>query len=139
MGERTPSSDTRDQPRHERAVRRRVVSTHRATSADARSCAADLHCSALGDRLLEDVVPHLLRSFSQRAESQTRAQMRLGAQKAREFADALLDADEAAATRMVDELRTEGAVLRNSISACFRKAPGCSGITGKPTSCRSPR
>ncbi|MFO1115164.1 MAG: cobalamin B12-binding domain-containing protein [Beijerinckiaceae bacterium] len=111
MGERTPASDTCDQPRHERAAVQapRRVNASGDSQMGARLRVADLHCSALGDRLLEDVVPHLLRSFSQRADHNARADVRLGAQKAREFADALLDADEAAATRMVDELRTEGA------------------------------
>lgn len=85
MGERTPASDTCDQPRHERAAVQapRRVNASGDSQMGARLRVADLHCSALGDRLLEDVVPHLLRSFSQRADHNARADVRLGAQKAR--------------------------------------------------------
>lgn len=111
MGEQTPASDTCEPPWRENASRdgRSRANKSGANRSDARLRISDIHCSALGDNFLEDVVPHLLRSFSRRTDHTARADVRFGAQKAREFAEALLDANEAAATRMLDDLRTEGA------------------------------
>lgn len=106
-----PASDTCEpllrEGQHFRASRGRTQGARRRAGGHAR--ASHLHEAVLGADVLGDVVPHLLRSFGRSEVPASDGPRRFGAQIVREFARAVVDADEEIALRLLDDLRSQGA------------------------------
>jgi MerR family transcriptional regulator, light-induced transcriptional regulator len=67
---------------------------------------------SVADFVTEDIVPHLVRSLGRpRAEESASERFRFSDEMVRDFTAAVLDVDETAATRFVDELRSSGVAI----------------------------
>lgn len=106
-----PASDTCEPAlRDDQQQQRGLAGRGRAGGARSanRMRSAHLQSSALSADVLEDVVPHLLRSFGRTDSHAQDDRRRLDAQIVREFTHAILDPDESIALRLLDEMRGEG-------------------------------
>ncbi len=116
-----PASDTCEPPLRDEQQSRGPLARGRAGGARSANRIRNSHLqsSALSASVLEDVVPHLLRSFS-RTETPAQANRRqFGEPVVQEFTHAILDADETIASRLLDELRGEGATAEELYLGLF--------------------
>ena len=104
----SPASDTCDPPHRDDQQRPQRSARSRGPRAASSMRSAHLHSSALSETVLDDVVPHLLRSFGQKPAQIAARSYSFNADIVREFTHAVLEADESASIRLLENIRAEG-------------------------------
>ncbi len=115
----SPASDTCDPPLRDDQQRAQRTNRPGGVRSARRMRSAHLHSSALSDCVLDDVVPHLLRSFGHKAGQAASTDNAFDTDTVREFTHAILDPDESVSQRMLDEIRAEGATAEELYLGLF--------------------